>query len=381
MNSKERILTTFNHEEPDRVPIFTLAIESFDVVKGYGEKKLVALYGLNARGMVRLFKTIGVDLAVLPVSSLPLGLDTGPNRAIFGLKIPPNAQMIDEFGRIFTGFVTPELELTNYIGGMFSYDTTNLDEVMAKYDKWKPPDANQKDRYFSYELALKTSKDEGPYVLPGIQGIFESSWQPFGFQNYTRLLFEYPDFMEEVVNRLLQFFKEVVENLVRAHSIELLMYWEDLGYKSGPLISPRQYTRFIFPRMKEFVRYCHKNGVKVIHHTDGNVNAILKQMIKTEIDGLNPMEPTASMDIFQIKQDYGDKLTLIGNVDTINLLTKGTREEIEQYVEKLLKYCAPGGGYILSDAHSINPAISFANYNAMIQTCLKSGVYPIRLSE
>ncbi len=378
MNSKERILTTLSHEEPDRVPIFTFSIESPDVVQGYGFSKPAGMYDLNVRKTIEIFKKIGTDLVIIPTSSLPLGFDTSSERSICGIHVPTNVSMVDEFGRAFSLYNKGGIQLLNYIGGVFSSTTADLDEIISKYEKWRTPDSSEKSRYQHYKTALRITKESGPYVIPFAQSFFENTWQPFGFENFTKLLFQRPSFIKELLNTIEDFLKGLIDYLVMNFSIELFFLSDDHGFKTGPLISPRQFTQFIFPKMRDFISYCHKHGVTVMFHSCGNINKLIDKIIETKIDGLNPLEPSASMYIFEIKRKYGDEITLMGNVDTIELLAKGTPKKIELYVKKLIDHCAPGGGFILADSHSINPQISHSNYDAMIISAKKFGVYPIR---
>ncbi len=383
MNSKERVLTTLDHEEPDRVPLYTLSIESPDVIKGYGGSKIISLYDVDVEKSIDVFQRIGTDLCTIPVSSLPIGKSAGFGKKIPWLKTPRSSNMVDEFGRVFTfcKIEDTDLELMNYVGGYLFSESGDLEEIINKYEKWAPLDPTIKLRYVPFERGIKAAKNEGPYVVPGVQGVFEASWQPFGFENYTRLLFEHADFINEVLDDALTFFKELVEILVEKYSIELFWYWDDHGHKTGTLLNPRQFKQLIFPRIKEIVQLCHKNDVKFIHHSCGNINKILDQLIDTGIDGLNPLEPSASMDLFQVHGDHGNKITLVGNVDTIHLLAKGTPTEVEEYVKKEIKECAPGGGLIVSSSHSINPQVKFENYKAMIETTKRYGEYPISIKD
>ena len=377
MDSRERILTTMDHEEPDRVPIFCFSIESLDVVRGYGFSKPASMYDLNPRKSFEIFKKIGTDLVIVPTSSLPVAFETATGKSVCGIPIPEHVNMVDEFGRTFSYYNQGGIHLTNYVGGVFSSDTGDVDEIISKYEKWSPPDPSEKDRYQYYKGVLRKAKGGGPYVIPFAQSFFENAWQPFGFQNFTKLLFKRPDFIKDVLKTIEEFLKGVIDYLVTNFSIELFFFSDDLGYKTGPLISPRHFIQFIFPKMKDFVSYCHKNSVKAMFHSCGNINKLLDKVIETKIDGLNPLEPSASMDIFEIKRKYGKKITLMGNVDTINLLSKGTPKDIELYVRKLIQHCAPGGGFILADSHSINPQITHINYKTLITSTKKYGIYPI----
>ncbi len=389
MNSKERVLTTLNHEEPDRVPIYTSSIDSRDVLEGYlrtkanfEKDKKISIKNVipGTRGFIKLFEEIGVNLHAVPVCLLPFGKGAGFGVKKPGLKTPPNETWADEFGRIHHMYKSEDskLRLMNYVGGMFDSETGNLEEIMVKYEKWDPLDPTIKERFFLYENALRVAKEKNPYIVPALTAFFEVTWESFGFENYARLLFEHPDFIEKVTSNNEEFSRALVEILVERYDVELIWVWDDLGYKTGTFINPRQYSKLIYPRMKSFVNFCHKKNLKMVLHSCGNLNPILDKVVET-CDALNPIEPSASMDIFQMKKDYGKKITLIGNVDTTDLLTRGTPQQVEEQVKKLINFCAPGGGYILSSGHSINPSIPFENYDAMIKAAQKYGQYPIKL--
>ena len=389
MNSKERVLTTLNHEEPDRVPIYTSSIDSRNVLEGYirikdkiekGAEVKVRMYLPGSKGFIKLFQEIGVDLHAVPVCLFPFGKKAGFGVKKPGLKTPPEETWADEFGRIHHMYRSPDskLHLMNYVGSMFDSETGDLEEIMDKYEKWDALDPDNKGRFLLYDTAVKIAKDS-PYIIPAMTAFFEVTWESFGFDNYVRLLYEHPDFIEKVTSHHEEFSRALVEKLVEQYNPELIWVWDDLGYKTGTFISPRHYSKLIYPRMKNFVKLCHKNGIKMILHSCGNLNPVLDKVIDTGIDGLNPIEPSASMDIFQIKKDYGKQLTLVGNVDTTDLLTRGTPDQVEAQVKKLITSCAPGGGYIMASGHSINPSIPFNNYDTMIQATKKYGKYPIQI--
>jgi len=387
MNSKERVLTAINHEEPDRVPIYELSIESMRVIEGYGGENIITLFDVDIENCVNVLKTIGTDLFGVPVAGLPIGksarLGFRLPKGLMSKKIPSYKNMLDEFGALHTlkRLGPNEPETFQYIGGNFFSPTGDLDEIMAKYDKWTHPESEHPLRFSPYERGVKTSGDDGPYIIPSFQGFFEHSWQPFGFETFSRLLFEQPDFIKRVLDDVEDFLNQIIEIMVNKYSVGLIMYYDDHGFKSGPIISPRHFKQLIFPKIKKLVKKCHDNGAKVILHSCGNVNKLLPQIIDAKFDALNPLEPSASMDIFQIHKDHGDKLALIGNVDTIDLLAKGTPKQVEEYVKKEIKIIGPGGGLIIASSHSINPGISFENYKTMIDTTKKYGKYPIKIED
>lgn len=122
-----------------------------------------------------------------------------------------------------------------------------------------------------------------------------------------------------------------------------------------------------------------KAGLKSVKHTDGNLNPILDDLANI-VDGLHSLDPTASMDIGDVKRRYGDRLILIGNVSVDNLCTK-TREEIVRETKECLRAAAPGGGYILSSSNSWYSGARLENCLAMVDAGRKYGCYPISVRD
>lgn len=153
----------------------------------------------------------------------------------------------------------------------------------------------------------------------------------------------------------------------------------DWAAQKGPMFSPRHFNKFVFPRLKQITELCHRYGVPFVKHTDGNVNSLLDGMIAAGVDGFQAIEPVANMDIAQIKRDYGDRLTLIGNVDCAHTLVNGTVEKVRQETEAVIRAAAPGGGFILSTSNSVHPGVKPELYIAMLETAREVGKYPIKM--
>ncbi|MCK4238830.1 MAG: hypothetical protein KAX33_06895, partial [Candidatus Lokiarchaeota archaeon] len=133
------------------------------------------------------------------------------------------------------------------------------------------------------------------------------------------------------------------------------------------------------PWLEQICKTAHKGGLKLILHSCGDVYQIFEDIIKCGVDAIHPLEPTTAnpeYDIFKLNKKYGDKISFIGNVSPMDLANKDS-EYIRNYVRKLVDEIAPGGGFILSSGHSINPAIKLENFLAMQETVRKYGKYPI----
>jgi len=92
---------------------------------------------------------------------------------------------------------------------------------------------------------------------------------------------------------------------------------------------------------------------------------------------LHPLEPVAGMDIGKVKQRYGDRITVVGNVDCTYILPHGTQKEVIDAVKETIAKGSPGGGHIISSSNSIHHGVNPENYKTMVQTARKYGKYPI----
>jgi uroporphyrinogen decarboxylase len=148
--------------------------------------------------------------------------------------------------------------------------------------------------------------------------------------------------------------------------VDAVIIADDYAYKSGPFFSPKIFERHILPLLKKEAHVFKKKGVKIIHHSDGYIIPLIPDMIKAGIDGLHSLEPAAGVNIGQVKESYGDRLVLVGNIDCGALLSFGNAEEVRRVVRETITKAAPGGGYILSSSNSLHRGVRTENILAMI---------------
>ena len=100
-------------------------------------------------------------------------------------------------------------------------------------------------------------------------------------------------------------------------------------------------------------------------------------MVSLGINGLHPIEPGV-MDLADVKQRYGDKIFLMGNVDCAQVLPFGSETEVRRDVRRCIDAAAKGGGFILSDSNSIHNNVKIENVWTMLDEARKYGKYPIK---
>jgi len=250
------------------------------------------------------------------------------------------------------------------------------------YEEFPPLDPDNPMRENAYKIGKKLEeKAKGEvYLAPSFFGMMEPTWEAFGLENFARMLAR-PKHVQKVFDDRGKFAVEMVKRVIEWGEDGAILIYDDYGYKKGLFMSPRSYQKYVLPWLSRICKTAHNGGLKVILHSCGDDYQIFEDIIKVGVDAIHPIEPTTAnpeYDIFKLKEKYGDKICFIGNVSPQDLSDKEP-EYIREYTRRLLKNVAPGGGFILSSGHSINPAVKLENFLAMRDTYEKYGKYPINI--
>jgi uroporphyrinogen decarboxylase len=208
--------------------------------------------------------------------------------------------------------------------------------------------------------------------------IFTGAWQLMGFERFCTNLYDQPDLVMEVVRRLGVEAVALTKRILTYDAVGAVWLQDDIAYNSGVMIPPQWLRRLFFPWLAEIAQLSHTAGRPFLFHTDGKVDMVMEDIIDAGVDLLHPIEPKC-MDIVAIKQKYGHRVALAGNLDLGYVLTLGTPDEVREAVKHLLRHVAPGGGFLLGSANSVTNYVPLSNFKAMIETTLERGRYPIAL--
>lgn len=242
-------------------------------------------------------------------------------------------------------------------------------------DDYTPPDPDTDYRLESLQMAVERFKGERAVLFLG-HDAFEFSHYLRGLDN---LLMDYvlnPDLVRRLARMVMDYKKRVLARAAEMGA-DILSTGDDYAHNFGPMMSPAHFEEFVLPHLQEAVDTAHEAGVPFMKHTDGNLWAILDMILDTGIDILDPIEPVAGMDIGRVKEQYGDRIALAGNVDCSYLLPRATPEEVEEAVKETLAKGGVGGGLILASSNSIHPAVKPENYQAMVDAAREYGRYPL----
>jgi len=148
----------------------------------------------------------------------------------------------------------------------------------------------------------------------------------------------------------------------------------DLSYRRGLFFSPKHFEDQLHPVFKELCRYFHSHGMYVILHCCGRVKDLIPYFIEEGIDCLQPLEVKAGMDLIELKEKYGDKMSFMGGID-VRLMALDDPKPIEREIKEKITVAKEGGGYIYHSDHSIPKNVSFQQYKRVIELVKKYGKY------
>jgi uroporphyrinogen decarboxylase len=348
MTSRERVIAALERKEPDRVPLFEPIIDP-KVIDG----------ALPGGAYEELSDKLGDDCI-------------GLNRSSWDKS---KMDFIDREKGLFRD----RWGVIRALGNEAS--PYPVEPALKQYEDlkdWSPPDPADPTVYGHLPELVAKYKGKKAIVFMGRDAFFNPA-HVRGVENFLMDMILNPRFVHELIDICLEYDLEVVRRAV-AMGVDVIVFGDDYADKNTSFMSPQHFREFIFPRLKRAIANAHEAGAYVIKHTDGNIWSIIDQIVEAGPDGLNPLEPVAGMDLGKVKQMYGDRVALVGNIDCGRLLSWGTPEEVRETVRQAIAVAGPGGGYLVSSSNSIHSSVKPENLIAMAQAVHEFGHYPLQLS-
>lgn len=201
-----------------------------------------------------------------------------------------------------------------------------------------------------------------------------ATYLAMGMEHFYYTLVDDPALIEEMIRRYTDYAANVAE-LAAKMGFDLFWTADDIAGRTATLFSPEMFRELMVPHIRKVAERVHESGIRWIYHSDGNLMAVIEDLLALGIHGLNPIEPMC-MDIRQLKKQIGDRVVLSGNVD-VHLLANSTPDEVRTTTLSLLRDVAPGGGYMLASGNSIASFCDLDCVKAMCDTNYEYGRYPI----
>jgi len=192
----------------------------------------------------------------------------------------------------------------------------------------------------------------------------ELAWL-MGYETLCFALYDQRDLVAAVAEKLLEIYRVCVERLLQFDRVRAIWGADDMGFKTGLLISPDDTREFVLTGHKAVAAMAHAAGRPYLLHACGNLGDIMDDLIDdVAIDAKHSFEDTIE-DVRDLKGTYGRRIALIGGID-VDFLCRSDEQTIRRRVRDTLDTCQPGGGYCLGTGNSVTNYIPLDNYLAMI---------------
>jgi len=358
---RQLFIDTLEGKATDRIPVFDFLSSKklFEHITGVTPTDYLAGDIMKA--------TIALDL---DAAFIPYGGFAG-----YSLELPENLknktlndnQYMDEWGTVYqsSGMSWPA---DAPVG--FPVATRNdIDKILV-------PDAYAPGRLDGVLEAIRMNEEHQAAILGGVNGPFTSAMMLMGLTNMSYSVADDPELIPDVMRRVNEFLIPAAEIMIRA-GVDGVFIADDLGYRNSCFFNPDYMREHILPEIERLARHIKKLGSYALLHSCGNVTALFDDLVDMGLDAVHPIQQTAGMDLLEIKQKYGDRVCLIGNVDSTNVLPNGSVDDVRKATLECLKIGGKGGRFILASDSDLRDDMPLENMLCMIETGLKYGDYPL----
>jgi corrinoid protein of di/trimethylamine methyltransferase len=208
--------------------------------------------------------------------------------------------------------------------------------------------------------------------------IYTTVWMFMGAETFFYALENDPELIGAMFEKVGRLQYETFLRVSEHPCLGAVVNPDDIAHNTGLLIHPKYLRKYVFPWYKKMGDVCRDKGIGWVFHSDGDCTEAMDDLIYCRFHGFNPIQPNC-MDIETVKQKWGKKLCLIGNLNLDSTLTLGTPEDVRAEVHERIRTIGPGGGYMVASSNSVTDYVPLANMKAMFDATFDFGRYPIQL--
>ncbi len=346
MNSKERVRTTIEHREADRVPLFAT----------YTPETAALLRKRSASDEADIGVYMGNDIV----------------KGCVGLEMSyymnEDSTYVCPFGITWKNVYNSSGHYTEIVDFPLAGDESRL-------DSYSIPDPTDPALYKPMEEILdRYGRDY--WIVGSCQcSIFEAAWYLRGLDQFLMDLALNPGYVNALMDTVMEFPRQALRKYIEM-GVDMVWMGDDVSTQTAMMISPEMWREYLKPRYAKLFREFKELNpdIKIAYHSCGNCEAILPEMIEIGLDVLNPVQPLA-IDPLTVKRKYGQQLTLFGAMDVQRIMPFGSATEVTAEVKRLVEGCGSGGGFILAGAHHLQSDTGLANIDAFYEAGRKYGTY------
>lgn len=330
MDHKERLLRAFRHEPVDRLP---------------------TQVSYTARMGARMAAHFGVE-----TDDLPIFLDNHLLRVDLSFEEKRSQDGQTRFDWWGAGHAIAEEGY--YIRVSPLANSTDLDAFA-----WPDPDAAG-----LFEQAAQVIQTFGKeyFIVPNLGfALFERAWSLRGLEQFLMDIALNPGWAGELLDHITEIQLALINRYLQL-GVDGAYFGDDYGAQKSLIISPASWRKLIKPRLERLFAPFRERGLPILMHSDGQIQAILPDLVEIGLTVLNPVQPEV-LEHAWLSQNYGGRLAFYGGISTQTSLPGGSANEVRQAVSRCIQNLAPQRtGLLLAPSHRMMTDIPLENVEAML---------------
>jgi uroporphyrinogen decarboxylase len=379
MNSRERVITTINHREPDRVPFGEFGIDHDHISNILGrhtywrnrKDETIAIWEGRRDEVVESLKTdyaelverLDYDVVTVPLVHRKNAWEGPPPKKI-GEGIWEDAR-----GRIYK--YAPSNDSIMLMNRGESKEHLNPDDIKKAIDAMADID----DSVFELVDYFGDRFGKERAVLFRDLNVYSILLSPFGgdFMHQMIVLSEAEDELLALLDAAVNYNRLLTEHCAK-HNVTIMMQGSDFCMNTGPIFSPVTFRKIFVPLMKRVNADIARFNMYSFFHCCGNTTQLLGDYVDAGYKGYQSIQVSAGMDNRKIKEKYGHILTMWTGIQCETLIM-GSKEELEREVLEALESLMPGGGFIFGSTNSVQFGANTDNYLRALDLVREKGIY------
>ncbi len=366
----KRLLKAISLKEGDRVPNFEHYVMGRAMRHILGEKRLNEIG--KSKEMKHILYLYARKQTRKKFDDIPLA--NFPN--IFSASLPPsdNLKLLQITG---VDAATPGLTWAPQVRGYFesrvaAYDQNGIVKGWEDLEKiGSPPEVGKMMELVDWYLDVFKGTDVG--VGPMCRSCFCNTYEVLGIENFMLKLYDDIKLVEHIMDIFTDYSIKITKELSK-RDIDLFWLDDDIAFNNGFLVQPEFIKDLWMPRTRAILEPIKEKNIPICMHCCANIGDLIPLAIDLGIKAIHPVQPNCN-DIYALKEEYGNKMCFVGNIDLAGVLSFGTPDEVIEDIKKHIDKLASGGGYVVASSHSITNDVPPENYLAMIEAAQTYGRY------
>jgi uroporphyrinogen decarboxylase len=379
MTGKERIQTTLNHSEPDRVP-YDLSGTTVTAITQNTYQRAMAYRGLSTDYSPEIIDPIQSIITPTEENLVKLKSDTRRIGATRIFQYEKN-KIVDGNTVSVYDFYGCRWEFKQGEDLYFNLTESPLggcEDISNNLDRLPRPDWDTyiADLNTCLSRQILAVGDNCGIADRNTAGLTENTQRIRGYENWFLDTVIDPDGMNTLLDIVtedkIRYWDAVIDWIVKTGNedrIQVFSEGDDLGTQTSTVLDPEVLRTVFIPRLKKIFLHIKKrmSAAKIFLHSCGSIRNLIPDLIDAGVDILNPVQFTAKdMELKSLKRDFGKDITFWGGgVDTQSTLNRGTPQQIRDEVHRIIDIMAPGGGFVFTPVHNIQEDVSPENFWAM----------------